>query len=258
MQVVQKVSDVSFLTPKPIKSNYPLFIYLPGMDATGKLLHTQVDDLTRHFDIRCLSIAPNNLSDWDNLASQVIDLIIEELRNRKYQSVYLCGESFGGCLALKIATIVPWLFQKIILVNPASSFKQQPLLSFGIPLTQWLPDFLYQGSTSVLLPFLASTGRIKECDRQKLLNAMNSLPLNTVSWRLSLLRDFMIKPQDLSKLIQPVLIMASGADLLLPSINEAKRLLNYFPNGILKILPHSGHACLLEKEVNLHQILKDW
>jgi pimeloyl-ACP methyl ester carboxylesterase len=257
MQVIQRLMGVNLLRQSRPKADYPLFIYLPGMDGTGKLLHTQSNKLNQFFDLASVSISPHNLSTWETITVEILELIKQELDQRKNKSIYLCGESFGGCLALKLWILAPWLMEKIILVNPASSFNRQFLLKLGIPLTQWLPEFLYQSSTSILLPFLASMGRIKEEDRLKLLQAMNTLPLNTVNWRLSLLKDFIIKPIELIDLTQPALLIASGADLLLPSINEAKRLQQYLPNSCLEVLPNSGHACLLEKDINLLKILKD-
>ena len=44
---------------------------------------------------------------------------------------------------------------------------------------------------------------------------------------------------------------------LLPSVQEAQRLINIFPHGKISILPNSGHACLLEKDINLYQIIQD-
>ncbi|MFM6099124.1 MAG: alpha/beta hydrolase, partial [Dolichospermum sp.] len=46
-------------------------------------------------------------------------------------------------------------------------------------------------------------------------------------------------------------------DRLLPSVTEITRLANILPNSKTFILPNSGHACLLEEDVNLYQILKD-
>ena len=249
---------LSFLKPKTVKKDYPLFIFFPGMDGTGKLLHTQADSLETYFDLRCLSIANNNFHDWDTLAIQVIDLIEQELKEKKENTVYLCGESFGGCLALKVSSLAPQLCQKLILVNPASSFNQRPLLSFGIPITQWLPDFLHQPSTLGLLPFLASLSRIEQSDRHSLLKIMQSVPSQTVSWRLSLLRDFSLSKEDLNRLTQPTLILASGSDLLLPSIAEARRLSQHLHQAQTIILPDSGHACLIEKDIKLDSILQNY
>jgi pimeloyl-ACP methyl ester carboxylesterase len=233
----------------------PLFIYLPGMDGTGKLLQVQTEKLATYFDIFCLSIPTDSLDNWQQLTKQALKSIESRLANSQNSSVYLCGESFGGCLALKIALAAPWLFQKLVLVNPASSFNQSPLLGLGIGITRILPDWLHSYSALSLLPFLADLSRIKPEDRQSLLAAMKSLPGAVVSWRLFLLQNFEISPAEFQRLTLPTLIVASAADRLLPSITEAKRLLGKITNSKMVILPNSGHACLLEREINLYDIL---
>ena len=49
--------------------------------------------------------------------------------------------------------------------------------------------------------------------------------------------------------------MASEADRLLSSVTEANRLVRYLPNARQILLPDSGHACLLEGEIRLEEIL---
>ncbi|MGB5769465.1 MAG: alpha/beta hydrolase [Crocosphaera sp.] len=234
----------------------PLLIYFPGMDGTGNLFHRQGVSLSNYFNIRCLSIPSHDQSDWENLVNKTVALIEKELLSHPHSSVYLCGESFGGCLAIKVALAAPKLMEKMILVNPASSFNKRPLLKWGVELNQWVPNFVYQSSTVVLLSFLGSLNRMKIGDTQALLKAMQSLPQEVVSWRLSLLRDFDVSGQELNNLKQPVFMLVSEQDKLLPSVEEGKQLVNYFPNSSLTILPKSGHACLLEKDVNLLEILQ--
>ena len=249
-------SYLSFLRAKSSKPNYPLFIYLSGMDGTGQLLHTQADSLAKTFDICSLVIPADDLNNWESLTLSTLNLIEAELKKRSEHSIYLCGESFGACLALKVILKAPWLFERLILVNPASSFNQQPLLSWGVEITQWIPDFLHQGSTLGFLPFLAALGRIAPNNRRALLNAMRTLPQSTISWRLSLLREFEIDNYALSKLTQPVLVIASHSDRLLPSVEEANRLVEILPNVQMVVLPRSGHACLLETDVGLYEIME--
>jgi pimeloyl-ACP methyl ester carboxylesterase len=85
---------------------------------------------------------------------------------------------------------------------------------------------------------------------------MRSVPPETVSWRLSLLREFHVNPEKLQQLQQPVLLVAGGSDRLLPSRSEIERLNQILPNTKTVILPDSGHACLLEEEINLYEILQ--
>ncbi|MBE9229108.1 alpha/beta hydrolase [Phormidium sp. LEGE 05292] len=249
-------SHPCFLTPTRIKPELPLFIFLPGMDGTGQLLRCQTAGLEQGFDIRCLAIPPDDLTDWDGLVKQVINLIEAELKKNPRQSVYLCGESFGGCLAMKVAVKAPWLFEKIILVNPASSMSRRPWMYAAIPLTQWVPGYFYNLGSLIGLPVLAAMGRIAPSDRQALVQAVQIVPQKTSIWRLSLLRDFQINPNQLRRITQPVFLIGSGADRLLPSVAEVEYLLEHFPNAKMTILPDSGHACLLETDVNLYEILR--
>ncbi len=247
---------MKLLSPFSSQSCSPLFIYFPGMDGTGKLFHRQAKRLQDFFSIRCLCIPSHDQSDWPTLVNKTITLIRKELEDHPHSSVYLCGESFGGCLAMKVALAVPELIEKIILVNPASSFNKRSFLKWGVELNQWVPNYVYKVATVVLLGFLGSSDRMNNKDSQALLDAMQSLPQEVVSWRLSLLRDFEIKTRNLRMFEKPILLLASQEDKLLPSVEEGRELINYFPNSRLTILPKSGHACLLENDINLLKILE--
>lgn len=245
-----------FLTPKKLQPQYPLFVFLPGMDGTGQLLRSQTAGLEVAFDVRCLAIPPDDLTNWEELTQQVVDLIEAELKNNRDRSVYLCGESFGGCLAMKVATASPHLFNRIILVNPASSLRRRSWLNKASQLTYLVPAGLYNVGALVLLPFIACLERILPSDRQELLKTMRSVPPETVLWRLSLIKEFNVNKTRLRQLTQPILLIASAFDLLLPSYTEAKRLSKILPNAQLVVLPHSGHACLLEEDINLYEIMQ--
>lgn len=247
--------SVDFIDPREVNPNQPLFIYLPGMDGTGKLLQNQADHLAANFDLRCLSIRIDNYSTWQELARDTVQLINRELEQKTNREVYLCGESFGGCLALKTALAAPSLINKLILVNPASCFNQLPILSWGVDITGFLPSWVHRYSAAGLLPFLVKLNRINDCDRDRLIESMKSLPPHVISWRLALLRDFKVLDEELRSLNIPCLIVAGAADGLLPSVAEAQKLINLLPRGQMMILPQSGHACLLETEISLYKIL---
>ena len=254
MQVA--VRQISFLRPIESKPELPLFVFLPGMDGTGQLLRSQQAKLSNNFDICCLKIPPNDLSNWDQLVDQTITLIKREKEAQPQRCIYLCGESFGGCLSLKVAIAGCKLFDKLILINSASSFGQQPLVRWGSYVTQWLPEKLYPLSVTGLLPFLAALGRIEKEERQALLQAMQSVPQRTSIWRLELMRSFQVDKIQLETLKLPVLVIASAADRLLPSISQAQFLVKYLPDAQIVVLPNSGHACLLEADVDLDQIIR--
>lgn len=245
-----------FLTPKSLKPECPLFVFLPGMDGTGQLFRAQTAGLEVGFDIRCLAIPPDDLTSWDILADQVIALIQAEIAKDPQRSVYLCGESFGGCLAMKVAIRAPQLFERLILVNPASSISRRPWMYFGIVLTRIVPECFYHLGSLIGLPVLAALGRIAECDRQALIDTVQMVPQKTAIWRLSLLKEFDVDDSQLQRITQPVLVLAGAADRLLPSVSEAEHLIQVLPNSQRVVLPMSGHACLLEQDVNLYKIMK--
>jgi pimeloyl-ACP methyl ester carboxylesterase len=253
-------SQLCFLTPRRVQPHLPLFVFLPGMDGTGQLLRAQTEGLEAVFDVRCLAIPPDDLNSWEVLTEKVAALIEAELAHAPEHAgdrlVYLCGESFGGCLAMKLVLHAPALFDRLVLVNPASSFGDRPWIGWGAQLTRWLPEPLYRSSAVILLPLLAHLGRITAADRVALLNTVQSVPQKTSVWRMALLSQFAILPVQLRQIRQPVLLVAGATDRLLPSLPEVRRLASTLPDAKVVVLPHSGHACLLERGVNLYEVMQ--
>lgn len=244
------------IAPLATPPSRPLFVFLPGMDGSGALLGPQLAELRDDFDIRCVSIPSDDLTGWDGLTEQVAALIKREQQRAPGRPTYVCGESFGGCLALKLAAEFPTLCDQLILVNPASSARRQPWIDWSASLTQRLPHSLYNLSTLGLIPFLIAPERVALPTQQDLLAAMRSVRPQSAAWRLSLLREFVVDHLPLDRLARPVLMLASGADRLLPSLQEAKRLGRYLTNSVTVSLPDSGHACLLETQVSLLGIMR--
>jgi pimeloyl-ACP methyl ester carboxylesterase len=243
-----------FLTPHPRQPQRPLLIFLPGLDGTGELLQVQLQGLGQICDICCLAIPEQDRSDWSELAAQVVALIQHEQPQRP---VVLCGESFGACLALEIACRYPQTIQQLVLLNPASSFGRRPWISCSPQVIRWLPEPLYRQSTAWLLPWLAATEHISEPDQRALLVAMQQVSQATCLWRLQLLSKFQVDIKTLPTLNLDALLIAGTADCLLPSVAEIQRLQVYLPRAQLVTLANSGHACLLEQQVNLAALLQE-
>ncbi|MEO1592336.1 MAG: alpha/beta hydrolase [Cyanobacteria bacterium J06632_22] len=240
------------ITPQPQK---PLFIFLPGMDGTGQLLQTQLAGLAQGFDIRCLAIAATNQWTWSELTRYSVALLRDAIFATPRSAVYLCGESFGGCLALQLATQAPQLFSRLILVNPASSLQRLSWMQWGAALSQWLPEPLYRLGNLGLIQFLIQPQRVTATARQALWQAMASVPAATALWRITLLSQFQSDRLSLDQLTLPTLLLAGQADALLPSTEEIQRLAQRIPQAQTLTLPHSGHACLLEEAVDLYALM---
>jgi pimeloyl-ACP methyl ester carboxylesterase len=248
--------SIHFLPPRLLQPQAPLLVYLPGMDGTGKLLRPQITALEQSFDIRRLSIPVNDLTDWDGLVSQLAELIRIEVGDKMpRRSVYICGESFGGCLAMKLAITAPELCDRLILVNPASSFRQQAWMRLGANFTHLLPAGLYRLSCLALLPFLAALERMPITNQNDLLQVMQAVDCRTAMWRVALLNQFDVTMEQLGSIGQPTLVISSGRDRLLPSVVEGKVLTAQIPLACSHLIPDGGHAALLEKDVDLHRIL---
>ena len=226
------------------------------MDGSGASFQPQVAGLSTGFDIRCLSIPPDDLRGWEELTEHVAALIQMEQQRHPGRKTTVCGESFGGCLALRLITRFPKLCDQLILVNPASSAQRQPWIGACSSLTQLLPTPIYQLSTFSLCNLLIASHRVSRPRRHQLLAAMQAVSPQSAAWRLALLRQFRLEDLPLDRVRQPVLILASEADRLLPSQREAKRLARFLPDTTIVQLPDSGHACLLENQLNLSAILK--
>jgi pimeloyl-ACP methyl ester carboxylesterase len=247
---------LQLVRPAATDSNAPLCILLPGLDGMGWLLHRQAEALSVSFDVRYLAIPATDCRDWDTLAEDVLGLIDQVHQSTPHRPVYLCGESFGACLAIALIRRSPHQFQALVLVNSATAFRETTWLNLGSHLAHWVPSALHPLSCVGLLPFLASLDRIGAGDRAALLQAMRSVSPAASHHRLGLLRQFMVHPTELEQMTQPTLLIASRGDRLLPSVQEAHHLARHLPNSTVHVLPHSGHACLLEKGVNLHHIIQ--
>ena len=256
--VSSSTKPVRFLPPAGAAPDKPLFIFLPGMDGAGTLFRPQVKRLLPWFDVRCVAISLTDKSSWERLARKVGELIQSERaagEGTRRRAVYLCGESFGGCLAMHVLTQWPELFERVILINPASSFRRLPWMHLGSLITRQIPSQAYQFSALGLVPLLIESHRVSQRDRKDMTAAMGAVPAKTAAWRMKLLSEFEAERLPLERMTHPVLLIAGENDRLLPSKREIKSLINRFPNAQIKVLPRSGHACLLESETNLQKIL---
>ncbi|MBE9065436.1 alpha/beta hydrolase [Leptolyngbya cf. ectocarpi LEGE 11479] len=250
------IEHICLLAVSEVRQELPLLVFLPGMDGSDLSLRQQAAGLKTVFDIRCLIIPENDQTAWVDLVAQLTELVTIEKKSRPDRPIYLCGESFGACLALKTISHRPNLFSGLILINPASAFNRQIWSPLGAFLVQWLPGNTYRLGALGLLLFLIVPERVSQENRQALLHAMQRITPESAAWRLSLLQDFQLNKVVLKQFKTPTLLVASGADRLLPSVAEVQKIAALLPHAQTLTLNHSGHACLLETEVDLYQLLQ--
>lgn len=257
MFLVNRLVDrCRLFAPNAPRPDLPLLVMLPGMDGTGWLMQSQARKLANQFDVRCLALPPNDLPTWDSLTQAVLRLMRQELRLAgSGRSLYLAGESFGACLALLVALADPDLLAGLIVCNPASAMDRLPWLHWGGPIARWLPQAAYELAVSSMVPLLFSLEQMEPGDRDLVIRAMQAVAQPTAARRLELLAQLRAATLPWQRLTVPVLAIASGRDRLLPSVDEARDWAARLPNACLHVLPESGHACLLEADVDLGHIL---
>ena len=243
----------SLFAPVLPQLDKPLLLLLPGLDGTGQLFVSQVQALAHDFDVRCLTIPPDNRQDWSELAQAVVQLMHEAGGDRP---IYLCGESFGGCLALQVALLAPTRLAHLVLINPASALGRSAWMRWLTQYTSSIPDWLFQTSGAIALPLLANFDRISQDKLDLFVRTVRPIAQACVAWRVGMLNRFEASLEQLSQLSVPTSLLASGRDRLLPSYAEAKILQQSLPDAQLYYLPNSGHVCLLEDAVNLSQCLE--
>lgn len=93
-------------------------VLLPGLDGTGELFAPIVSAIDKHVSTDILSYPPDRPLNYDELTEFVLDRLPRDER------FVILGESFGGPLAVKIATRNPAGLKGIIL---CASFVSSPL-----------------------------------------------------------------------------------------------------------------------------------
>ena len=250
---MKQASDLTLFAPTLPQPDKPLMVLLPGLDGTGRLFEPQVEALSYYFDLRCLAIPEGNRQGWTDLAQSVVTLIHDEQPRRP---TYLCGESYGGCLALQVALTAPTLLNRLILVNPASSLRRQIWSRLLIQAAPYAPEWFYSISGVFAFPLLVDFARIQRHWQRLFIGTVRPISQDCVNWRLSMLQSFSAAIDQLRQLTVPTALIASGRDRLLPSYKEVEHLKQFLPDAVTYLLPESGHVCLLEKSVNLTSCLE--
>ncbi|KHN04045.1 Acyltransferase-like protein, chloroplastic [Glycine soja] len=237
----------------PFKDS-PTLLFLPGMDGTGLGLTLHHQALGKAFEVRCLHIPVHDRTPFEGLVKLVGEAVKLECALSPNKPIYLVGDSFGGSLALAVAARNPTVDLVLILANPATSFGQSQLQPL-FPFMEALPDELHNKlppakkieqlsyNLTALLPCLPELADI--------------IPRDTLLWKLKLLKSAAAYANSRIHAVKAeVLVLASGKDNMLPSINEAQRLMGLLQNCKVRVFKDSGHTLLLEDGIGLLTIIK--
>ena len=196
-----------------LASELPLLFFLPGIDGVGLAAARQWPKLAPLFDLRVMAVPADDRTSLDGLVEIVAAAIEAEGPENTPQSrpIYLAGESFGAALALLVAAKAPGLVDRLLVVNPATSYSRSAWSTIA-PLIARAPTSVYGALPLALAPALGNplaimsgavsapwASRPAEAARQlaggaaELLPQLRALggalPAATLEWRLGLIRE---------------------------------------------------------------------
>lgn len=227
-------------------SNAPLLLYLPGLDGLGFGLVLHHQKLGKIFDVWCLHIPVKDRTPFQELVLLVEETVRSENHCAPEKPIYLVGESVGGCLALAVAARNPDIDLALILANPATSFGKSPLQSL-LPLLEVFPGELLD-----LVPFTLGKGLEQQATLNQFSHGLGELsayfsvladilPRDTLLWKLQMMKSACLFVNSrLHAVKAQILILASGKDPLLPSLEEAERILGALPKQEIRMLKNTG------------------
>ncbi|KAJ9536972.1 hypothetical protein OSB04_029705 [Centaurea solstitialis] len=251
----------------------PVLLYLPGIDGTGAGLVLHEKALGKVFHVQCFHIPVWDRTPLEGLIEIVEETVMIENASSPNKPIYLLGDSFGGSLALAVAARNPTIDLVLILANPTTSYEKslmQPLLS----LVRTLPEEhygMFPYFTKLLLGDFVKMATIEInntnhswksfgniADDAPLLSLLGIiLNKDTLTWRLELVESAAAYANSrLHAITAEVLVLASGKDNLVPSKNEAQRLLRLLKRCDVRSFEENGHAMLLESGVNVLTAIK--
>ncbi|GLC75720.1 hypothetical protein PLESTF_001677300 [Pleodorina starrii] len=115
------------VSPQP-SAELPFLLYLPDIDGAGVTSKRQWQAWTQRFDMRAVTLDANCTCSFAELAAHLRSALETELAGvSPYRPVYLLGEGFGAVLALQLAWDCRRLVNRLVLVNPATSYGESQL-----------------------------------------------------------------------------------------------------------------------------------
>lgn len=228
-----------------------LFVYVPGIEGTGKLFYKQAEHLAPDYKVVALPLRPHGRYSMNDLIADLRACVLDA----GFESATVLGESFGGMLSMAAALAHPEIFERLILVNTFPFFANRRRINLGVRLF-------------ALAPFLLPVYRRRDGHRgvcgkdvsdedRKLYGALTR-EVGTTGREGYVSRLRIIKETDLrarlSEIKIPTLVVAGTADDFLDSVTAAKLIAAKLPRARLKLIEGASHSLLLSD----NERVRDW
>lgn len=227
----------------------PAFLYVSGIEGTGKNFYKQAADLERDHTVITFPLRPEGRYGMMELVEDLFSVI----RDAGLERVTVLGESFGGLLVLAAALARPRQFERMILVNSFASFPHRAKINLGVALYSVLPYSLLKSYRTRTAPRTLFSDDVAEEDRLAFREHTRSVRPEGYLARLRIIRGMDLRAS-LPEIKVPALIVAGTEDRLLNAVAAARVMAQGLPRSRLKLLEGTGHMALLSSRVRV----RDW
>lgn len=228
------------------------FLYVCGIEGTGKLFYKQAEDLARDHTVITFPLRPVGRYDMTNLVDDLSWIV----RDAGFERVTVLGESFGGLLSMAAARARPRMFERMILVNTFPFFAERARIRLGVAAFSLLPYRLLKAYRTRASRCQLFSDDVSEEDRRTFRERTRIVPKEGYLARLRIIRDTDLRAH-LREIEIPTLVVAGTHDRLIDSVGAARTLVDLLPRAKLKLLEGTGHTALLSNRVRVREWLAE-
>ncbi len=246
-------TTLNHATSLVVSGEGPPLVLVPGMDGTGRLFYTQIPRLDRHFRVATAALRDDATS-MHTLVEDLSRLIAEMTPGG--EPAIVIGESFGGALAMSLALERPDMVRALVVLNSFPRFLPQGRLRLAhvaLSLMPWGAMGLVRRATA----FRMHSPHTHRGEIKYFLQQTRATTRTGYLNRLKILRDYDIRER-LPEIGVPVLFLAADRDHLVPSVEQARWMVQRVPGAALRVLQGHGHVCLIAPDVDLGALLQEW
>jgi 3-oxoadipate enol-lactonase len=230
----------------------PAFVYVCGIEGTGRLFYKQAEDLARDHTVVSFALR----GEGRYTLPRLVEDLAWVLREVGGGPATVLGESFGGLLTMATALERPELFGRMILVNTFPHFRQRAKIKLGCALFSAFYPMMKAHRTRAARRVLFSPD-VSEEDRRLFREHTRVVPQAGYVSRMRIIRDTDLRPR-LGEIDVPALVVAGTADRLLDSVSAARLMADKLPRARLKLLEGTGHTALLSGRVRVREWLDEF
>lgn len=227
----------------------PAFVYISGIEGTGKNFFKQADDLARDHTVLTLPLRPVGRYGMEAL----VDDLVHVIRDAGFERATVLGESFGGLMLMAAALERPRFIERMILVNTFASFPNRAKINLGVALCSVLPYSVLRAYRARTAPHNLFGDDVAEADRRTFLENSRGANLEGYFARMRIIRKTDLRPR-LGEIKVPALVVAGTEDRVLNAVESAREIAAGLPRARLKVLEGAGHAALVSNRVRV----RDW